>query len=54
MTNDVQDIDRRKQYMSGHRYESSINTDTSMLNEREKGAISYAVNKEWTNPKYRN
>ena len=53
MTNDVQNVDRRKQYMSDHRYESSVNTDTSMLNEREKGAISYAINKEWTNPKYK-
>jgi len=53
MTNDVQNVDRRKQYMSDHRYESTVNTDVSMLNEREKGAISYAINKEWTNPKYK-
>ena len=47
---DVQHPDRRKQYMSDHRYNSSINTDVSMLSEVEQDAIKYAINKEWTNP----
>ena len=50
---DVQHPDRRKQYMSDHRYNSSINTDVSMLSEVEQDAIKYAINKEWTNPKYK-
>ena len=50
---DVQYPDRRKQYMSDHRYNSSINTDVSMLSEVEQDAIKYAINKEWTNPKYK-
>ena len=53
MTTDVQNIDRRKQYMSDHRYHSKINTDVSMLGDVEKDAISYAINKEWTNPKFK-
>ncbi len=53
MTTDVQNIDRRKQYMSDHRYHSKINTDVSMLGDIEKDAISYAINKEWTNPKFK-
>lgn len=39
--------------MSDHRYNSSINTDVSMLSEVEQDAIKYAINKEWTNPKYK-
>ena len=50
---DVQHPDRRKQYMSDHRYNSGINTDVSMLSEVEQDAIKYAINKEWTNPKYK-
>lgn len=39
--------------MSDHRYNSGINTDVSMLSEVEQDAIKYAINKEWTNPKYK-
>jgi hypothetical protein len=44
--------DRRLQY-SDHRYQSVITTDVSMINDQEKDIIEFALNKEWTNPKYK-
>lgn len=44
--------DRLKQYNS-QRFQSTINTDVSMLDESSKKMIERAMNKEWTNPKYK-
>jgi hypothetical protein len=44
--------DRRLQY-SDHRYTSVITSDVSMINDQEKEIIEFALNKEWTNPKYK-
>lgn len=44
--------DRRIQYNSD-RYNSEINSDVSMLSDDEKTLVSRALNKEWTNPKYK-
>jgi len=44
--------DRRLQY-SDHRYTSVITSDVSMINDNEKEIIEFALNKEWTNPKYK-
>lgn len=44
--------DRIKQYNS-QRYQSTINTDVSMLDDSSKKMIERALNKEWTNPKYK-
>lgn len=44
--------DRRLQY-SDHRYTSVITSDVSMINDKEKDIIEFALNKEWTNPKYK-
>ena len=44
--------DRLIQY-SSDRYQSKIESDTSMLEERDKDIILKAMNKEWTNPKYK-
>lgn len=44
--------DRLKQYNS-QRFQSTINTDVSMLDEHGKKLIERALNKEWTNPKYK-
>jgi hypothetical protein len=44
--------DRIQQYNS-QRFESKINTDVSMIDELGKKLIVRALNKEWTNPKYK-
>lgn len=44
--------DRRIQYHS-ERFNSEINTDVSMLSEQEQQLIKIAMNKEWTNPKFK-
>lgn len=44
--------DRLVQYHSD-RYNSEINSDVSMLNDREKELIKLSLNKEWTNPKFK-
>jgi len=44
--------DRRIQYHS-ERYNSEINTDVSMLSEQEQSLVKLALNKEWTNPKFK-
>lgn len=44
--------DRRSQY-SDHRYQSVVTSDVSMISEEEKELITKALNKEWTNPKYK-
>ncbi len=44
--------DRIKQYNS-QRFQSTINTDVSMLDDSAKKMIERALNKEWTNPKYK-
>jgi len=45
-------VDRLIQYHSD-RYVSEINSDVSMLNESERDIIKTAMNKEWTNPKFK-
>ena len=45
--------DRRSQYSENHRFQSVIESDTSMMSEDEKDLITKAMNKEWTNPKYK-
>lgn len=35
------------------RYNSEINSDVSMLTDREKELIKLSLNKEWTNPKFK-
>jgi hypothetical protein len=44
--------DRIKQYHS-QRFQSTINTDVSMVDDAGKKLIERAMNKEWTNPKYK-
>lgn len=44
--------DRLVQYHSD-RYNSEINSDVSMLSERDKELIKLSLNKEWTNPKFK-
>lgn len=44
--------DRRMQYHSD-RYNSEIQSDVSMLDENDQNLIKMALNKEWTNPKYK-
>jgi hypothetical protein len=44
--------DRRIQYHS-ERYNSEINSDVSMLSEQEQSLVKLALNKEWTNPKFK-
>jgi len=44
--------DRRIQYHS-ERFNSEINTDVSMLSEQEQSLVKLALNKEWTNPKFK-
>lgn len=44
--------DRLIQYHSD-RYNSEINSDVSMLSERDKELIKTSLNKEWTNPKFK-
>lgn len=44
--------DRLVQYHSD-RFNSKINSDVSMLSEQEQDLIKLAMNKEWTNPKYK-
>lgn len=44
--------DRRSQY-SDHKFLSKIESDVSMLNDKERDVITKALNKEWTNPKYK-
>jgi hypothetical protein len=44
--------DRIKQYNS-QRFQSTINTDVSMIDDAGKKLIERAMNKEWTNPKYK-
>ena len=45
--------DRRSQYADNHRFLSVIESDTSMMSDDEKDLITKAMNKEWTNPKYK-
>jgi hypothetical protein len=44
--------DRIKQYNSD-RFQSTVNTDVSMIDESGRKLIERALNKEWTNPKYK-
>jgi len=44
--------DRRMQYNSD-RFNSEINSDVSMLSEQDRSLIKVAMNKEWTNPKFK-
>jgi len=44
--------DRRLQY-TDHRYKSVVRSDVSMISDQEKDMIEFALNKEWTNPKYK-
>lgn len=44
--------DRRMQYNSS-RFNSEINSDVSMLSEEDQNLIKVAMNKEWTNPKFK-
>lgn len=44
--------DRRMQYNSD-RFNSEINSDVSMLSEQDQNLIKVAMNKEWTNPKFK-
>ena len=44
--------DRLIQY-SSDRYQSKIESDASMLTDQEKELMLVAMNKEWTNPKYK-
>jgi len=44
--------DRLVQYNSD-RYNSEINSDVTMLSDNEKALVKRALNKEWTNPKYK-
>jgi len=44
--------DRRMQYNS-NRFNSEINSDVSMLSEEDQSLIKVAMNKEWTNPKFK-
>jgi hypothetical protein len=45
-------VDRLAQYANTH-YVNDLNTNTSMLDEADKEMIKYAINKEWTNPKFK-
>lgn len=45
--------DRRLQYSENHRFQSVIESNTSMMSDDEKDLITKAMNKEWTNPKYK-
>jgi hypothetical protein len=44
--------DRIMEYHS-ERFNSEINSDVSMLSERDKELIKKSLNKEWTNPKFK-
>jgi hypothetical protein len=44
--------DRVMQYHSD-RYNSEIQSDVSMLSDQDKDLIKKALNKEWTNPKFK-
>lgn len=44
--------DRIMEYHSD-RFNSEINSDVSMLSERDKDLIKRSLNKEWTNPKFK-
>ena len=45
-------LDRLTQYNS-QRYLSDVQTDVSMLPEKDQAVIKTALNKEWTNPRYK-
>jgi len=45
--------DRRKEYTDKQYFKSDLITDTTMLTDEEKQRITAAMNKEWTNPKYK-
>ena len=45
-------LDRLTQYNS-QRYNSEVQTDVSMLPEKDQAVIKTALNKEWTNPRYK-
>lgn len=45
-------VDRLAQYANTH-YLNTLNTDTSDLTEEDKETILFAINKEWTNPKFK-
>jgi|TARA_B110000977_G_C11040663_1_gene478742 hypothetical protein len=44
--------DRRSQY-ADHKFLSEIHSDVSMISDKDKEVIEKALNKEWTNPKYK-
>lgn len=44
--------DRIVQYHS-ERFNSEVNSDISMLSEREQALVKKSLNKEWTNPKFK-
>ena len=45
-------LDRLTEYNS-QRYHSEVQTDVSMLPEKDQSVIKTALNKEWTNPRYK-
>jgi len=45
-------VDRLAEYANTH-YINDLVTNTSMLGEQDKETIKFALNKEWTNPKFK-
>jgi len=46
-------MDRLQQYHFAEKYISELNTDVSMLAEKDQEILNYSLNKEWCNPKYK-
>jgi hypothetical protein len=44
--------DRIVQYHSD-KFKSEINSDASMLSDKDKSILEYSMNKEWSNPKFK-
>lgn len=45
--------DRLQQYHFSEKYISELNTDVSMLSEKDQEIVNYSLNKEWCNPKFK-
>jgi len=45
--------DRLQQYHFSEKYISELNTDVSMLSEKDQKVLNYSLNKEWCNPKFK-
>ena len=45
--------DRLQQYHFSEKYISELNTDVSMLSEKDQEILNYSLNKEWCNPKFK-